>query len=341
MGVSMINIAISGYGRIGRCIVRALYEYRRTDNIRLAAINASTDLETVLYLTRHDTTHGRFNADVRIADDKHLSINGDLIRVYSERDPTKLPWHEVGVDVVCECTGKFKSKALAQAHLDGGARKVLISAPGQDDVDATVVYGVNEGLLKADDCIVSNASCTTNCLAPVAKVLSEAIGIEHGLLTTIHAYTNDQVLIDSPHKELRRARSATTSIVPTKTGAAKAVGLVLPELAGKLHGYALRIPTLNVSLVDFTFTASRPTNKQAVNDAVLAATQGPMKGIIAYNDEPLVSCDFNHNPVSAVYDSTLSQVMQDTLVKVPAWYDNEWAYACRMIDMSEVLMNAK
>ena len=337
----MINIAISGYGRIGRCIVRALYEYRRTDTIRLAAINASTNLETVLYLTRHDTTHGHFNADVQIADDKHLSINGDLIRVYSERDPNKLPWHEVDVDVVCECTGKFKSKALAQAHLDGGARKVLISAPGHADVDATVVHGVNEGLLKADDRIVSNASCTTNCLAPVAKVLHEAIGIEHGLLTTIHAYTNDQVLIDSPHKELRRARSATSSIVPTKTGAAKAVGLVLPELAGKLHGYALRIPTLNVSLVDFTFTASRPTDKQAVDGAVLAAAQDSMQGIIAYNDDPLVSCDFNHNPASAVYDSTLTQVMQDTLVKVSAWYDNEWAYACRMIDMSEVLMSAK
>ena len=337
----MINLAISGYGRIGRCIVRALYEYQRTDAIRIVAINASTDLETVLYLTRHDTTHGTFNADVQIAADNHLNINGDLIKIYSERDPTKIPWHEVGVDVVCECTGKFKSKALAQAHLDSGAHKVLISAPGQADVDATVVYGVNEELLKANDRVVSNASCTTNCLAPVAKILHEAVGIEHGLLTTIHAYTNDQVLIDSPHKELRRARSATTSIVPTKTGAAKAVGLVLPELAGKLHGYALRIPTLNVSLVDFTFTASRPTSKQEVDGAIRTAAQGPMQGLVAYNEAPLVSCDFNHNPASATYDSTLTQVMQDTLVKVSAWYDNEWAYACRMIDMSQALMDAK
>lgn len=337
----MINIAISGYGRIGRCIVRALYEYKHTDAIRVVAINASTDLETVLYLTRHDTTHGTFDADVQIADNNHLSINGDLIKVYSQRDPTKIPWHEVGVDVVCECTGKFKSKALAQAHLDGGARKVLISAPGQADVDATVVYGVNENLLKAEDHIVSNASCTTNCLAPIAKVLHEAIGIEHGLLTTIHAYTNDQVLIDSPHKELRRARSATTSIVPTKTGAAKAVGLVLPELAGKLHGYALRIPTLNVSLVDFTFTASRPTDKPEVDDAIRTAARGAMQGIVVYNEAPLVSCDFNHHPASAIYDSTLTQVMQDTLVKVSAWYDNEWGYACRMIDMSRALMETK
>ena len=337
----MINIAISGYGRIGRCILRALYEYKYTDAIRIVAINASTDLKTVLYLTQYDTTHGTFNADVQITDDNHLKINGDLIKIYSERDPTKIPWHEVDVDVVCECTGKFKSKALAQAHLDGGARKVLISAPGQADVDATVVYGVNDALLKADDSVVSNASCTTNCLAPVAKVLHEAVGIEHGLLTTIHAYTNDQVLIDSPHKELRRARSAATSIIPTKTGAAKAVGLVLPELAGKLHGYALRIPTLNVSLVDFTFTAARPTTKQEVDGAIRSAAQGPMQGIIVYNEAPLVSCDFNHNPASATYDSTLTQVMQDTLVKVSAWYDNEWAYACRMIDMSRALMEAK
>ena len=337
----MINIAISGYGRIGRCIVRALYEYQRTDDIRIVAINATTDLETVLYLTRYDTTHGTFNADVQLADDNHISINGDLIKVYSQRDPTKIPWHEVNVDVLCECSGKFKSKASAQAHLDSGAGKVLISAPGQSDVDATVVYGVNENLLTTEHQVVSNASCTTNCLAPVAKVLHDAIGIEHGLLTTIHAYTNDQVLIDSPHKELRRARSATMSIVPTKTGAAKAVGLVLPQLAGKLHGYALRIPTLNVSLVDFTFTAARTTSKEEVNDTIRAASQGSMQGIIAYNDDPLVSCDFNHNPASAIYDATLCQVMQDKLVKVSAWYDNEWGYACRMIDMAQAMMDAK
>ena len=337
----MINIAINGYGRIGRCIVRALYNRGYNYDTRLVAINATVDIETVAYLTRYDSTHGKFEADVQVVDDTHIAINGDLIRVYSERDPTKIPWRDVSAEVICECTGKFKSKALAQAHLDNGANKVLISAPAAADIDATVVYGVNSGILKAQHQVVSNASCTTNCLAPVAMVLHNAIGIKHGLLTTVHAYTNDQVLIDSTHKELRRARSATTSVIPTKTGAAQAVGLVLPELAGKLHGYALRIPTLNVSLVDFTFTAARRTTKQEIDNIIREAAQGPMEDIIEYNNEPLVSCDFNRHPASAIYDSTLTQVMQDTLVKVSAWYDNEWGYACRMIDMSHVLMAAK
>ena len=341
MPTNPVNIAVNGYGRIGRCIVRALYDRKYTSNTRLVAINATADIEKVAYLMRYDSTHGRFAADVQVVDDKHITINGDKVRVYCERDPTKIPWAETGVEVICECTGKFKSKALAQTHIDNGAHKVLISAPGASDVDATVVYGVNTEILKATHRIVSNASCTTNCLAPVAKVLHDAIGIQHGLLTTVHAYTNDQVLIDSTHKELRRARSATSSIIPTKTGAAQAVGLVLPELAGKLHGYALRIPTLNVSLVDLTFTAARATTKQEVDDIMRQATQGAMAGIIAYNDAPLVSCDFNQHPASAIYDATLSQVMQDTLVKVSAWYDNEWGYSCRMIDMSHVLMNAK
>ncbi|MBC6414184.1 MAG: type I glyceraldehyde-3-phosphate dehydrogenase [Chromatiales bacterium] len=336
-----VNIAVNGYGRIGRCIVRALYELDYTRNTRLVAINATTDIETVAYLTRHDSTHGKFAADVRVVDDQHIAINDDIIQVYCQRDPAKIPWGEVATEVLCECTGKFKSNALAQPHLDNGANKVLISAPASGDVDATVVYGVNTDILKAEHCVVSNASCTTNCLAPVAKVLHDTIGIEHGLLTTVHAYTNDQVLIDSAHKELRRARSATTSIIPTKTGAAQAVGLVLPQLAGKLHGYALRIPTLNVSLVDLTFTASRPTTKQEVNQVMQTAAQDSMAGIIAYCDAPLVSCDFNGHTASAIYDSTLTQVMEGNLVKVSAWYDNEWAYACRMIDTSHALMAAK
>lgn len=334
----MIKIAINGYGRIGRCMLRALYEYQRNDEIRIVAINATSGLQTALHLTRYDTTHGRFAADMHAEGDR-LIVNGDSIRVFSERNPADIPWREYDVDVVCECTGKFRDRVSAQTHLDSGARKVLISAPGKD-VDATIVCGVNEHILKQEHQIVSNASCTTNCLAPIAKVLHEAIGIEHGLLTTIHAYTNDQVLIDSPHKELRRARSATHSIIPTKTGAAKAVGLVLPELASKLHGYAIRVPTLNVSLVDFTLTATRPTSRDAVNQAIQTAAAGSLKGIIEYCDEPLVSSDFNHHSASAIYDATLTQVMEGTLVKVSAWYDNEWGYANRMLDAALALMRA-
>lgn len=335
----MINLAINGYGRIGRCILRALYEYNRTDEIRVVAINATSGVQTALHLTRYDTTHGRFNGEVHAEGDR-LVVNGDSIRVFSERNPALIPWGEVGVDVVCECTGKFKEKASAQIHLDAGAHKVLISAPG-DNVDATVVYGVNDNILKPEHRIVSNASCTTNCLAPLIKVIHEVVGVKHGLLTTIHAYTNDQVLIDSPHKELRRARSATSSIIPTKTGAAKAVGLVLPELASKLHGYAIRVPTLNVSLVDLTVTAEQPTTVDTIHQAVQTAANGPLKGVLEFCDEPLVSCDFNHHPASAIYDATLTQVMEGTLIKVSAWYDNEWGYASRMLDMAVALMKAR
>ena len=335
-----VRIAINGYGRIGRGILRALYEGGARDEVKIVAVNATAGIETAAHLTRYDTTHGRFGADVRIEGDV-VRVNGDAIRFFAERDPARLPWGEIGVDVVCECSGKFKSKAKASAHIEAGARKVLISAPGEDDVDATIVCGVNHGVLRAAHSVVSNASCTTNCLAPVAKVLHEAVGIECGLITTIHAYTNDQVLIDSPHKDLRRARSATSSIVPTRTGAARAVGLVLPELAGKLHGYAVRVPTINVSVVDFTFSAARATAKDELDAAVRAAAAGALRGLLAFCDEPLVSADFNHNPASAIYDATLTQVMEERLVKVSAWYDNEWGYSNRMLDAALALARAR
>jgi len=333
------KIAINGDGRIGRGILRALYENHAGGAAKVVAVNATAGIDNALHLTRYDTTHGRFNADLRAAGDR-FSVNGDSIRFFSERDPAKLPWGDLGVDVVCECTGKFRDRAQAALHLQSGARKVLISAPGGGDVDATIVVGVNDDTLKPEHAVVSNASCTTNCLAPVAKVLHEAVGIECGLITTIHAYTNDQVLIDSFHKDIRRARSATMSMVPTKTGAAKAVGLVLPQLAGKLHGYAVRVPTINVSLVDLTFSAARETSVDEINGAMRAAAGGAMRGLIEYCDVPLVSADFNHNPASAIYDATLTQVMEGRLVKVSAWYDNEWGYSNRMIDAAIALMRA-
>jgi len=333
------KIAINGYGRIGRGILRALYENHAGGAAKVVAVNATAGIDNALHLTRYDTTHGRFNADLRAAGDR-FSVNGDSIRFFSERDPAKLPWGDLGVDVVCECTGKFRDRAQAALHLQSGARKVLISAPGGGDVDATIVVGVNDDTLKPEHAVVSNASCTTNCLAPVAKVLHEAVGIECGLITTIHAYTNDQVLIDSFHKDIRRARSATMSMVPTKTGAAKAVGLVLPQLAGKLHGYAVRVPTINVSLVDLTFSAARETSVDEINGAMRAAAGGALRGLLEYCDVPLVSADFNHNPASAIYDATLTQVMEGRLVKVSAWYDNEWGYSNRMIDAAVALMRA-
>ncbi|HMN34119.1 MAG TPA: type I glyceraldehyde-3-phosphate dehydrogenase, partial [Chiayiivirga sp.] len=310
-----IKVAINGYGRIGRNILRALYESGRTNEIQVVAINDLGDANTNAHLTRHDTAHGRFPGTV-VVDGGHMVVNGDRIRVCAERDPAKLPWGELGVDVVLECTGLFTSKAKASAHIAAGAKKVIISAPGGSDVDATVVYGVNHGVLKAGDTVISNASCTTNCLAPLAKVLNESVGIAHGLMTTIHAYTNDQVLTDVYHSDLRRARSATMSQIPTKTGAAAAVGLVLPELNGKLDGFAMRVPTINVSVVDLTFTAKRATSKEEIDAAVRAASEGALKGILGFNTEPLVSIDFNHDPRSSIYDSTQTRVMDGTLVKV-------------------------
>jgi len=333
-----VKVAINGYGRIGRNIMRALYEYNRNDEISIVAINDLGDANTNAHLTQYDTAHGTFAGTVRV-DDGDLIVNGDRIKVFAERDPSKLPWAELGVEVVLECTGFFRSRETAGAHIAAGAKKVIISAPGQN-VDNTVVYGVNHDTLKASDVVISNASCTTNCLAPLAKVLHESIGIEHGLMTTIHAYTNDQVLTDVFHKDLRRARSATMSQIPTKTGAAAAVGLVLPELNGKLDGFSMRVPTINVSVVDLCFTASRPTSVAEVNAAIKAASEGSMKGVMAYNEAPLVSIDFNHNPHSSIFDASLTKVMEGTLVKVLSWYDNEWGFSCRMLDTTLVLVNA-
>ncbi|HET7930524.1 MAG TPA: type I glyceraldehyde-3-phosphate dehydrogenase [Rhodanobacteraceae bacterium] len=333
-----IKVAINGYGRIGRNILRALYESNRTGAIRIVAINDLGDAETNAHLTQYDTAHGKFPGTVAV-DNGDLVINGDRIKVCAERDPSKLPWKDLDVDVVIESTGLFTKRDKAAAHLAAGAKKVIISAPGTD-VDGTFVYGVNHDQIKASDQIISNASCTTNCLAPLAKVLHEKIGIVHGLMTTIHAYTNDQVLTDVFHKDLRRARSATHSQIPTKTGAAVAVGLVLPELNGRLDGFSMRVPTINVSCVDLTFVAQRATTKAEIDAAINEAANGAMKGVMAVNDQPLVSIDFNHNPASCTYDATQTRVMGDTLVKVIGWYDNEWGFSNRMLDMTEAFANA-
>jgi glyceraldehyde 3-phosphate dehydrogenase len=326
-----IKVGINGYGRIGRNILRALYEGKRKGDIQIVAINDLGDANTNAHLTRFDTVHGRFHGDVHVEGDS-MVVDGDRIRVVAQRDPSKLPWKELGVDLVFECTGLFTSKAKASAHIAAGAKKVVISAPGGDDVDATIVYGVNHQVLKSGHTVISNASCTTNCLAPLAKVLNDKIGILAGVMTTVHSYTNDQVLTDVYHSDLRRARSATMSMIPTKTGAASAVGLVLPELKGKLDGFAIRVPTINVSLVDLSFTAARKTTVEEVHAGVKAAADGYLKGILAYNDQPLVSVDFNHDPASSTYDATLTKVIEGTLVKVCAWYDNEWGFSNRMLD---------
>jgi glyceraldehyde 3-phosphate dehydrogenase len=326
-----IKVGINGYGRIGRNVLRALYEGRRTGEVQIVALNDLGDAKTNAHLTQYDTVHGRFPGEVRVDGDSML-VNGDRIRVLAERDPAKLPWGSLGVEYVLECTGLFTSKAKASAHLTGGAKRVVISAPGGEDVDATVVYGVNHQVLSSRHTVISNASCTTNCLAPVAKVLHEAVGISAGIMTTIHSYTNDQVLTDVYHKDLRRARSATMSQIPTKTGAAAAVGLVLPELKGRLDGFAVRVPTINVSLVDLTFTAKRATTVEEINQALRDAANGPLRGVLAYNDAPLVSIDFNHDAHSSVFDATLTKVIGGTLVKACSWYDNEWGFSNRMID---------
>jgi len=334
-----IKVAINGFGRIGRNCLRAIYEYQRTGEIQIVALNDLGDANTNAHLLRHDTVHGRFNGEV-VVDGDSLMVNGDKIKVLAERDPAKLPWSSLGVDVVWECTGLFTSKEKASAHLKGGAKKVIISAPGGKDVDATVVYGVNHGVLKASDTVISNASCTTNCLAPLVKPLYDKLGVEKGLMTTIHAYTNDQVLTDVFHQDLRRARSATQSQIPTKTGAAAAVGLVMPELVGKFDGFAMRVPTINVSVVDLTFIAGRDTSVDEVNGILKAASENELKGILDYNTEPLVSMDFNHCPASSTFDSTQTKVIGN-LVKVLSWYDNEWGFSTRMLDTTLALMNAK
>ncbi len=334
-----IKVGINGYGRIGRNILRARYESGKNSEIAIVAVNDLGDANTNAHLTRRDTAHGRFPGKIEV-DGDYMIVNGDRIRVFAERDPAKLPWGKLGVDIVLESTGFFRTRELAGKHIEAGASKVIISAPGGKDIDATIVYGVNHDILKASDTIISNASCTTNCLAPLVKPLHDKIGVKHGVMTTIHAYTNDQVLTDVYHSDLRRARSATMSQIPTKTGAATSVGLVLPELNGRLDGFSMRVPTINVSVVDLTFVAERETSIDEINDVMRAASEGDLKGVLAYNDEPLVSIDFNHDPASSTYDATLTKVMQGTLVKVCSWYDNEWGFSNRMLDTTIAFHNA-
>ncbi len=328
-----IKIGINGYGRIGRNVLRALYEAKRNSEIQIVAINDLGDARTNAHLTRYDSAHGRFPGEV-VVDGDHMVVSGERIRVFAERDPAKLPWGGLGADIVLECTGLFTTREQARLHLKGGASKVIISAPASDQVDATVVYGVNHDILKSSHTVISNASCTTNCLAPMVKPLQEKIGVVAGLMTTIHAYTNDQVLTDVYHKDLRRARSATQSMIPTKTGAAAAVGLVLPELAGKLDGLAVRVPTINVSMVDLTFTAARDTSREEIDAIMKDAADGALKGILAYNGEPLVSIDFNHDPHSCIYEASETKVIGGRLCKVMSWYDNEWGFSNRMLDVA-------
>ncbi|MCL4131481.1 UNVERIFIED_CONTAM: hypothetical protein GTU68_016914, partial [Idotea baltica] len=332
-----VKIAINGFGRIGRNILRAIFEQNLTDKFDIVAINDLGSVETNAHLLQYDTAHGRFNQEVKVDGDS-IVVGKDKFKVFAERDPANLPWKELGVDVVLECTGVFRSKEACSAHITAGAKKVIISAPGKGDIDATVVFGVNEGSLTAADTVISNASCTTNCLAPMAKALNDSVGIESGLMTTIHAYTNDQVLTDVYHSDLRRARSATMSMIPTTTGAAVAVGLVLPEMVGKLDGFAMRVPTINVSIVDLSFQAGRDTTVEEINSVMEKAADGK---IIGYNAKPLVSIDFNHTTTSSNFDAGLTRVMNGNLVKVCSWYDNEWGFSCRMLDTAQALMDAK
>lgn len=333
-----IRIAINGYGRIGRNILRAHYEKKLHPEIQIVAINDLGDINMNAHLTRYDTTHGKFPGEVTVSG-SDMIINGDKIRVVAERDPKKLPWKELNIDMVFECTGFFTSKEKAIAHVEAGAKKVIISAPATG-VDATVVYGVNHDILKSTDTVISNASCTTNCLAPLVKVLNETVGVVSGLMNTVHAYTNDQSLLDVSHSDMRRARSATQSIIPTKTGAAAAVGLVLPELNGKLDGFSVRVPTINVSLVDLSFEAKRSTSVEEINEIVKKAANGSLKGVLAYNEEQLVSVDFNHNPASSIFDTFGTRVIGN-LVKVLSWYDNEWGFSNRMLDVAVAWSKAK
>ena len=335
-----IRVAITGYGRIGRMVLRAFYEEKKWPDMKIVAINDTAKPEATVHLTKFDTAHGRFNGDVAW-DDGYLVVNGDRIKMVSERDPRKLPWKDLDIDIVLECTGAFRDKESCMAHIEAGAKKVLIACPGKN-VDATIVYGVNQDVLKASDVVVSNASCTTNCLAPFVKPLMEKIGIEDGMMTTVHAFTNDQVLTDVKHKDWRRARAAGHNIIPTKTGAAKAVGEVIPEMKGKLDGYAMRVPTINVSVCDLTFNATRPTTVEEVNKILKEASESKeLKGILGYNEMPLVSSDFNHSPYSSIFDATLTKVIDGTLVKAVAWYDNEWGFSNRMLDTATAMYNAK
>lgn len=336
-----INVAISGFGRIGRLVLRSIFEQKRED-INVVAVNCSRgDIESHAHLLKYDTAHGKFDAEINTEGDCFI-VNGQKIKYLNTRDPKELPWKEHNVDVVLECTGAFRGKKSSEFHIAQGAKKVLISAPGESDIDATVVYGVNHEILKSTDTFVSNASCTTNGLAPLVKVIQDNLGIKSGVMNTIHSYTNDQSLLDNMHKDVRRARAASGSMIPTKTGAASAVGLVIPELKGKLDGIAVRVPTNNVSLVDLTLIPETNTSKDQVNTMMKEASENSLKGIMVYNDEPLVSIDFNHTPASCYFDSTLTKVSPDgDLVKVFGWYDNEWGFSCRMLDTAVAMMNAK
>jgi glyceraldehyde 3-phosphate dehydrogenase len=331
-----VRVAINGFGRIGRLVLRAAAEAGRND-VQVIGVNDLGSVEANAHLLRYDSVHGRYPKDVSVNGDS-INVGSGPIKVTAERDPAQLPWGELGVDVVLECTGIFTKRADAAKHIAAGARKVLISAPS-GDADQTVVYGVNHDMLKAGHEVVSNASCTTNCLAPVAKVINDAIGIERGFMTTVHAYTGDQPVLDTLHKDLHRARAAASSMIPTSTGAARAVGLVLPELAGKLDGTAIRVPTPNVSLVDLTFTAARNTSVEEINGTVSAAAAGPLSGVLATNDEPLVSIDFNHSPASSTFDLGQTQVVEGRFIRVLSWYDNEWGFSNRMSDVAALLGN--
>ncbi len=335
-----VKVGINGYGRIGRNVLRAIYESGRNQEIQVVALNDLADAATNAHLTQYDTAHGRFPGKVSVDGDA-IVVNGDRIKVFAQRDPSKIPWGEVGADFVLECTGFFTTKVDAAKHIAGGAKKVVISAPGGKDVDATIVYGVNHQVLTSAMTVISNASCTTNCLAPIAKVLNDSVGIERGLMTTIHAYTNDQRLTDVFHEDIRRARSATMSMIPTKTGAAAAVGLVMPELKGKLDGFAVRVPTINVSLVDLTFTPKRATSVEEINKLMKTAADGPLKGVLNYTEALLVSVDYNHDPASSTYDATMTKIIDGNLVKVCSWYDNEWGFSNRMIDTTLAWARAK
>ncbi len=329
-----VKVAINGFGRIGRLVLRSMIEHNRTD-IEVVGINDLGPAATNAHLLKYDSVHGKLNADVSV-DGDCIVINGKKIKVTAERDPNNLPWKELGVDVAMECTGIFTAKDKASAHLNAGARKVLVSAPA-DGADKTIVYGVNHNTLTKDDVVVSNASCTTNCLSPVAKVLNDTVGITNGFMTTIHSYTGDQPTLDTMHKDLYRARAAALSMIPTSTGAAKAVGLVLPELKGKLDGVAIRVPTPNVSVVDLCFNAGRATSVEEINNAIIAAADGPLKGVLGYTKEPNVSCDFNHDDRSSIFHLDQTKVMEGTLVRILTWYDNEWGFSTRMSDTAVAL----
>jgi len=337
MGNNMtINIAINGFGRIGRNVFRANYESGNNNEIKIVAINDLGDTKINAHLLKYDTAHGPFDKSVQIKNDKIIIDNKDEVLVLSERDPSKLPWKDLGIDVVLECTGFFASKEKSMSHINAGAKKVLISAPAAN-VDATIVYGVNHEILNDSHQIVSNASCTTNCLAPLIKNIHDKLTVESGIMTTIHSYTNDQVLTDVYHSDLRRARSATQSMIPAKTGAASAVGLVLPELNGKLDGFAIRVPTINVSLVDLCINVKKESSLDEINSIIKKASENELSGILGYNSEPLVSIDFNHSSFSSVYDESLSRVMNNKFFKICSWYDNEWGFSNRMLDVAKIL----